>query len=76
MANEQLVRVKVNGRDRQAAVEPRLLLVHLHPRESAAITLTTGSAVVGCFELFRMMKLVPQCFRDQADQRICNGIHR
>ena len=28
MANEQMVRVKVNGRERQAAVEPRLLLVH------------------------------------------------
>jgi aerobic carbon-monoxide dehydrogenase small subunit len=28
MANQQLVRMKVNGRERQAAVEPRLLLVH------------------------------------------------
>ena len=28
MANKQLVRVKVNGRDRQAEVEPRLLLIH------------------------------------------------
>jgi aerobic carbon-monoxide dehydrogenase small subunit len=28
MANEQVVRVKINGRDRQALVEPRLLLVH------------------------------------------------
>jgi len=28
MAKKQLVRVKVNGRDRQAEVEPRLLLVH------------------------------------------------
>ncbi|HWZ78403.1 MAG TPA: (2Fe-2S)-binding protein [Candidatus Sulfotelmatobacter sp.] len=28
MAKKQLVRVKVNGRDRQAEVEPRLLLIH------------------------------------------------
>jgi aerobic carbon-monoxide dehydrogenase small subunit len=28
MASKQLVRVKVNGRDRQAEVEPRLLLIH------------------------------------------------
>ena len=28
MATKQLVRVKVNGRDRQAEVEPRLLLIH------------------------------------------------
>jgi len=28
MAKKQLVRVKVNGRERQAEVEPRLLLVH------------------------------------------------
>ncbi|HMK21731.1 MAG TPA: (2Fe-2S)-binding protein [Terriglobales bacterium] len=28
MAQKQLVRVKVNGRDRQAEVEPRLLLIH------------------------------------------------
>jgi carbon-monoxide dehydrogenase small subunit len=28
MANEQLVSVKVNGRERHAAVQPRLLLVH------------------------------------------------
>jgi carbon-monoxide dehydrogenase small subunit len=28
MATKQLVRVKVNGRERQAEVEPRLLLVH------------------------------------------------
>jgi aerobic carbon-monoxide dehydrogenase small subunit len=28
MAKKQLVRVKVNGRDRQADVEPRLLLIH------------------------------------------------
>jgi len=28
MAKTQLVRVKVNGRDRQAEVEPRLLLIH------------------------------------------------
>ncbi|HXY50650.1 MAG TPA: (2Fe-2S)-binding protein [Terriglobales bacterium] len=29
MATKQLVRVKVNGREREAEVEPRLLLVHL-----------------------------------------------
>jgi aerobic carbon-monoxide dehydrogenase small subunit len=28
MAKKQLVSVKVNGRDREAAIEPRLLLVH------------------------------------------------
>jgi carbon-monoxide dehydrogenase small subunit len=28
MATKKLVRVKVNGRDRQAEIEPRLLLVH------------------------------------------------
>jgi len=28
MAKKQLVRVKVNGRDREAEVEPRLLLIH------------------------------------------------
>jgi aerobic carbon-monoxide dehydrogenase small subunit len=28
MAKEQLVHIKVNGRERQASVEPRLLLVH------------------------------------------------
>jgi carbon-monoxide dehydrogenase small subunit len=28
MGKKQLVRVKVNGRDRQAEVEPRLLLIH------------------------------------------------
>lgn len=28
MAKKQLVSVKVNGHDRQAEVEPRLLLVH------------------------------------------------
>lgn len=29
MAAKQLIHIKVNGRDREAAVEPRLLLVHL-----------------------------------------------
>jgi len=28
MAKKQLIQVKVNGRDREAMVEPRLLLVH------------------------------------------------
>jgi len=28
MAKKQLIRIKVNGRDREAQVEPRLLLVH------------------------------------------------
>jgi aerobic carbon-monoxide dehydrogenase small subunit len=28
MPNKQMVRIKVNGRDRQAEVEPRLLLIH------------------------------------------------
>jgi carbon-monoxide dehydrogenase small subunit len=28
MAKKQLIQVKVNGRDREAQVEPRLLLVH------------------------------------------------
>jgi carbon-monoxide dehydrogenase small subunit len=43
MANEQLVRVKVNGRERQGAVEPRLLLVHFI-REALQLTGTH----VGC----------------------------
>ena len=29
---------------------------------------------MGCVGLFRVMHLVPQCFHDQTDQRICNGI--
>ena len=33
-------------------------------------------AVVGCFELFRVMQLVPQDFHDQTKQRICKGIRR
>ena len=43
MANEQLVRVRVNGRERQAQVEPRLLLVHFI-RESLQLTGTH----IGC----------------------------
>jgi aerobic carbon-monoxide dehydrogenase small subunit len=43
MANKQLVKVTVNGRYREAAVEPRMLLVHFI-RESLALTGTH----VGC----------------------------
>ena len=43
MANKQLIKVTVNGRHREAAVEPRLLLVHFI-RESLALTGTH----VGC----------------------------
>ena len=43
MAKKQLVRVKVNGRERQAEVEPRLLLVHFI-REVLGLTGTH----VGC----------------------------
>ena len=43
MAKKQLVRVKVNGRDREAEVEPRLLLVHFI-REVLGLTGTH----VGC----------------------------
>jgi carbon-monoxide dehydrogenase small subunit len=43
MANEQMVRLKVNGRERQAAVEPRLLLVH-YIREVLELTGTH----IGC----------------------------
>lgn len=43
MANKQLIKVTVNGRQREAAVEPRLLLVHFI-RESLALTGTH----VGC----------------------------
>ncbi|HLW54145.1 MAG TPA: (2Fe-2S)-binding protein [Candidatus Angelobacter sp.] len=43
MANKQLVKVTINGRHREAAVEPRLLLVHFI-RESLALTGTH----VGC----------------------------
>jgi hypothetical protein len=32
--------------------------------------------VVGCFELFRVMELVPYVFHDQTDQRVRNGIRR
>jgi aerobic carbon-monoxide dehydrogenase small subunit len=40
---KQMVKVKINGRDREAAVEPRLLLVHFI-RESAHLTGTH----IGC----------------------------
>ena len=43
MAKKQLVSVKVNGRDREVAVEPRLLLVHLI-REELQLTGTH----IGC----------------------------
>jgi aerobic carbon-monoxide dehydrogenase small subunit len=43
MATKKLVRVKVNGRDQEAEVEPRLLLVHF-VREVLALTGTH----VGC----------------------------
>jgi len=43
MAKKQLVTVKVNGREREAAVEPRLLLVHFI-RESLQLTGTH----IGC----------------------------
>src|ERR1700735_1876907 len=43
MAKKQLVSVKVNGREREAAVEPRLLLVHFI-RESLQLTGTH----IGC----------------------------
>lgn len=43
MAKKQLVSVKVNGRQREAAVEPRLLLVHFI-RESLQLTGTH----IGC----------------------------
>jgi hypothetical protein len=32
--------------------------------------------VVGCFELFRVMQLVPQAFHDEADQRIRSSIRK
>jgi len=44
MAKKQLVSVKVNGREREAAVEPRLLLVHFI-RESLQLTGTH----IGCY---------------------------
>jgi carbon-monoxide dehydrogenase small subunit len=43
MAKKQLITVKVNGREREAAVEPRLLLVHF-VRESLQLTGTH----IGC----------------------------
>jgi carbon-monoxide dehydrogenase small subunit len=43
MAKKELIRVKVNGRDREAEVEPRLLLVHFI-REGLGLTGTH----VGC----------------------------
>jgi carbon-monoxide dehydrogenase small subunit len=43
MARKQLITVKVNGREREAAVEPRLLLVHFI-RESLQLTGTH----IGC----------------------------
>ena len=43
MAKKQLIRIKVNGRDREAQVEPRLLLVHF----IRAIPGLTGTHV-GC----------------------------
>jgi carbon-monoxide dehydrogenase small subunit len=43
MAKKQLITVKVNGREREAAVEPRLLLVHFI-RESLQLTGTH----IGC----------------------------
>lgn len=43
MANKQLVKLTINGRYREAAVEPRMLLVHFI-RESLALTGTH----VGC----------------------------
>ena len=43
MAKRELIRVKVNGRDREAEVEPRLLLVHFI-REGLGLTGTH----VGC----------------------------
>ena len=43
MANKQLVKVKINGRSCEAAVEPRTLLVHFI-RESLALTGTH----IGC----------------------------
>jgi len=43
MANKQLVQVKINGRDREALAEPRLLLVHFI-REAMGLTGTH----IGC----------------------------
>ena len=43
MATKEMVRVKINGREREAAVEPRLLLVHFI-RETLGLTGTH----IGC----------------------------
>jgi len=50
MAKKQLITVKVNGREREAAVEPRVLLVHFI-RESLQLTGTVvlnGKTVKSC----------------------------
>ena len=43
MAKKEMVKVKINGREREAAVEPRLLLVHFI-RETLGLTGTH----IGC----------------------------
>lgn len=71
MANKQLVKVKINGRSCEAAVEPRTLLVHFI-RESLALTGThIGCDTSNCGACTVMMngKTVKSCtvFAVQAD---------
>ena len=71
MANKKLVKVKINGRSCEAAVEPRTLLVHFI-RESLALTGThIGCDTSNCGACTVMMngKTVKSCtvFAVQAD---------
>jgi hypothetical protein len=41
-----------------------------------SVHLSERAPVVGCFELFRVMQLVPQGFHDETDQRIRSSIRK
>ena len=71
MAKKELVKIKINGREREAAVEPRLLLVHFI-REGLGLTGThIGCDTTNCGACTVMLngKTVKSCtiFAVQAD---------
>jgi hypothetical protein len=68
----------VNGTITELVIRPRTKAgsiklgrrLLMQPRDS------TSKPGQCCFELFRVMQLVPQGFHDQTDQSIRNGIRR
>ena len=73
MAAKQKVRVKINGQEREAEVEPRLLLVHFIREELALTGTHIGCDTTGCGACTVLLDGVPvkSCtvFAVQADGR-------